>query len=148
MWTRLFTADGGAAVQRLLQAAGTHEMHPLIQWTQAEPALSCAEYNDLLRQWDALRSNMLSWLERHDVIICPVCAHPAAPHGTFERAMSSYVKPYNLTGWPSGSVRGGASSAGMPIGVQVVGWPWREDVVLAVMQVLEAALGGWQPPPL
>ena len=148
MWTRFFTADGGAAVQRLLQAAGTKAMHPLIQWTQAEPAISCAEYTDLLGQWDAWRSHMLSWLERHDVIICPVCAHPAAPHGAFERATSSYVKPYNLAGWPAGSVRGGVSLDGLPIGVQVVGRPWREDVVLAVMQVLETALGGWQRPPL
>jgi amidase len=148
MWTSLFTADGGAAVQRLLHASGTTEMHPLIQWTQAEPALSCAEYTDLLGHWDAWRSDMLSWLEQYDVIICPVCAHPAAPHGAFERATSSYVKPFNLAGWPAGSVRGGASPDGLPIGVQVVGMPWREDVVLAVMQVLETALGGWQPPPL
>jgi len=26
--------------------------------------------------------------------------------------------------------------------------PWREDVALAVAQYLEAALGGWQRPPL
>jgi amidase len=148
MWTRLFQADGGAGVKRLVQAAGTKELHPLIQWTQAEAALSSAEYADLLRQWDSLRSAMLSWMARYDVIICPVCAHPAPPHGVFERATSSYVKPYNLTGWPAGSVRGGTSSEGLPIGVQVVGRPWREDVVLAVMQALETTLGGWRPPPL
>jgi len=30
----------------------------------------------------------------------------------------------------------------------VVARPWREDVALAVAQHLEAALDGWQPPPL
>lgn len=148
MWTQLFTADGGAAVQRLLQEAGTTEMHPFVQWTQAESPMSSAEFAELLSRWERLRSAMLSFLERYDVIICPVCAHPAAPHGTFERVTSSYVKPYNLTGWPAGSVRGGSSLEGLPIGVQVVARPWREDVVLAVMQFLETALGGWQRPPL
>jgi len=47
-----------------------------------------------------------------------------------------------------GVVRGGTSSEGLPIGVQVVARPWREDVALAVAQVLEEALGGWQRPPL
>jgi amidase len=148
MWRRFFTADGGAGVSLLLEQAGTTEMHPLIQWTQAESAISSAEYNALLRRWETLRSIMLSWLERYDVVICPVGAHPAAPHGTFQRVTSSHVKPYNLTGWPAGSVPGGTLRDGLPIGVQVVGRPWREDVVLAVMRFLETALGGWQRPPL
>jgi len=32
-----------------------------------------------------------------------------------------------------------AGSAGLPIGVQVIARPWREDVVLSVMQSLESA---------
>ena len=30
--------------------------------------------------------------------------------------------------------------------MQVVAGPWRDDVALAVAQVLERELGGWQPP--
>jgi amidase len=45
-------------------------------------------------------------------------------------------------------VRGGTSPEGLPIGVQLVARPWREDVALAVAQSLEGALGGWQRPPL
>ena len=51
---------------------------------------------------------------------------------------------YSFTGWPA--VRAGATSEGMPVGVQIVGRPWRDDVVLAAMQSLEEELGGWQPP--
>jgi amidase len=36
----------------------------------------------------------------------------------------------------------------MPIGVQVVARPWRDDVALAVAAAIERARGGWQPPPL
>jgi amidase len=35
---------------------------------------------------------------------------------------------------------------GLPVGVQAVARPWREDVALAVAGHLEAALGGYQPP--
>lgn len=55
---------------------------------------------------------------------------------------------YNLTGWPAVVVRSGTSPEGLPIGVQVVARPWREDVALAVAQYIETALGGWQCPPL
>ena len=57
----------------------------------------------------------------------------------------SYTQTYRLTGWPSTVVRCGTSSEGMPIGLQVVAGPWREDVSLAVAKHLEAALGGWRP---
>ena len=53
-----------------------------------------------------------------------------------------------MTGWPAAVVRGGTSPEGLPIGVQVVARPWREDVALALAARLEAALGGWQRPPL
>jgi fatty acid amide hydrolase len=33
-----------------------------------------------------------------------------------------------------------AGSAGLPVGVQVVARPWREDVVLAVMQRLQDSI--------
>jgi len=35
----------------------------------------------------------------------------------------------------------------LPIGVQIASRPWREDIVLAVAQFLETALGGWKPVP-
>lgn len=55
---------------------------------------------------------------------------------------------YNLIAWPSAVVRGDISPGGLPIGVQIVAGPWREDVALAVAQHIESVLGGWQRPPL
>ena len=43
-------------------------------------------------------------------------------------------------------MRGGTASSGVPIGVQVVANPWREDIVLAVMQHLEDALPRFDGP--
>ena len=55
---------------------------------------------------------------------------------------------YNLTGWPVAVVRVGTSSEDLPIGIQIVARPWREDVALAVAKHIEQQFGGWQPPPI
>ncbi|MCH7786658.1 MAG: amidase, partial [Chloroflexi bacterium] len=77
---------------------------------------------------------------------------PATEHeGSFDESRRNgftYSGAYNVTGWPGAVVRGGTSPEGLPIGVQVVARPWREDVALALAQQLETALGGWQRPPL
>ena len=93
---------------------------------------------------------MLQFMREYDVIISPTTATAAQPHGEYskEEGYAIYTHPYNLTGWPATVVRCGTSSEGLPIGVQVVARPWREDVSLAVAAFLESALGGWQKPPI
>ena len=91
-------------------------------------------------------------MKKYDIIICPVHTFAAMPHGAImaleNLAGTSYTITYNLTGWPGVVVRGGTSPEGLPIGVQVVARPWREDVALAVAQHIETVLGGWKRPPL
>jgi amidase len=151
----LFAADGGAGVQRLLQTAGTTEIHPFVQQfsEMLRPyAMTTAEFSGLLARWDMFRSTLLSFIQQYEVIICPVCAVPAWHHSSTlseeQFLAGSYSMAYNLTGWPAVAVRGGTSPEGLPIGVQVVARPWREDVALAVAQHLETISGGWQRPGL
>jgi amidase len=103
----------------------------------------------LLRRWDAFRTEMLAFGERFDLLLSPVFAGPAPVHGTLSGAETvdptSFTTPHSLTGWPAATVRCGTSSDGLPIGLQLVAKPWREDVALAAAAVLEAALGGWRP---
>jgi len=145
--------DGRAWVRRLLSKAGTTAIHPWImrRLDEAQP-LGVAEYTAMLEEVDRFRSEMLAFMQHYDVILCPVCAFPAPPHGTtFTEEMwkgFSYTGAYNMTGWPGAVVRAGTSPEGLPIGVQIVARPWREDVALAVARHLETALGGWQRPAL
>jgi amidase len=71
-------------------------------------------------------------------------------HGTsFEeqnRRGFGYTQMYNLTGWPSATVRVGTSPEGLPLNVQVAARPWREDVALAMARHLEQTFGGWKKP--
>ena len=75
-----------------------------------------------------------------DAIVCPVSPGPAVRHDTFDRATAAYTQVFNLTGWPSTVVRAGTSPEGLPIGVQVVAPPWREDVSLALAGEIERGL--------
>ncbi len=100
-----------------------------------------------LFEWDRFRRSMLGFIKDWDVIITPAAEFPALPHGV-DGGSIDYTLAYSLTGYPCGVVRAGTSSDGMPIGVQVVGQPWRDDVVLAVMREIEEGFGGWQAPPL
>jgi amidase len=100
-----------------------------------------------LFEWDRFRRSMLGFIKDWDVILTPAAQSPALPHGV-DYGSIDYTLAYSLTGYPCGVVRAGTSVDGMPIGVQVVGQPWRDDVVLAVMQEIEAGFGGWQAPSL
>lgn len=155
IWWGLVGADSGAGVEAILLMAGTTEAHLYLQHfqeTQRARVMTTAEFSALMSKWDMFRRDMLRFMEEYDVIICPTVAFPAPPHGiTLDDDKIpgfSYTFTYNLTGWPAVVVRGGTSPEGLPIGVQVVARPWREDMALTVAQHIETVLGGWQPPPL
>ena len=80
------------------------------------------------------------------MILCPVHAHAAPLHDAPNPSRASYRTIYNLNGWPAGVVRAGTSPEGLPMGIQVIGRPWREDVVFAVLTAIEAMTGGWKTP--
>jgi amidase len=52
---------------------------------------------------------------------------------------AAHTAPFNVTGQPAMSVPTYLSSGGLPIGVQLVGAPNREDVLFRVAAQLEAA---------
>ena len=152
---RLWRIGGSSGVRATLASAGTKRTHPLTErWIKTISPVtdSTAEVIDAVAQWDEFRRGMASYMADYDVILSPVTAEPAPPHGTTLEPSAlrgfSYVLYYNLTGWPGAVVRGGTSPEGLPIGVQVGAKPWRDHVALAVAKHIESELGGWQPPQL
>src|SRR3954452_16838754 len=120
----------------------------------------------LLEEREHYRARFIEALDRSrfDAIVCPPHALPALRHGAsyFLATAASYTMLFNLVGLPAGvvgatRVRKGeeserapsrdiveraaakveAGSAGLPVGVQVAGRPFGEDVVLTVMAALE-----------
>jgi amidase len=145
--------DGGAGIRMLLNMYGTDEPHPWIQGIidMAEAGQpSGSQFFELLFNLDGFRNRMLSFMKEYDIVICPVNATPALLHGSAASQMPnfSYTYAYNLTGWPGAVVRVSATSDGLPIGIQIVARPWREDIALKVAGYLEKIFGGWQKPPI
>ncbi len=151
-WDALIRADGFAWLQRLITEAGTPGMgsYDTRGWVEVGPGLSADQLTALVERADGIRARLSTWMRDVDVIVCPAMPQPAIRHGesTAEWFGDTYSDVHNLTGWPAVVVRGGASQEGLPIGVQLVAAPWREDVALAAARVVESASGGWQPPPL
>jgi amidase len=136
--------DGGAAVARALDRWGSRES-PLRQRIEGMRAISSGELTARYEWLDGWRRRMLALLAGLDAIVCPVNVGPAVRHDTFDRATAAYTQVFNLTGWPSTVLRAGTSSEGLPIGVQIVAHPWREDVSLALAEEIETALGPFPP---
>ena len=150
--TSILVADGGAGVRRLVEKAGTEQVHERMERFLSAELISAAEYTALLERMDSFRSQMLSFMENYDAILCPVRPWPALPHGETLTSQASpanfYTSAYNTTGWPGAVVRVGTSSDGLPISLQLMCRPWREDVAVALAAVLESALGGYVRPNL
>ena len=150
LWRSLHDADGGQGVLEILRQAGTEQTSDNIRKVPPELIASGEEFGRRIRAMDQFRSQMLQFMAAYDIMICPVNANVAIPSGTLPDYFDgySYTATHNLTGWPGAVVRAGTSPEGLPIGVQVLARPWREDVALAVAQFVEAEFGGWQPPAL
>lgn len=151
-WYDMIRADGYAWLQRLITDAGTPGMgsYDTRGWIEVEPPWPGDRLTAMVEQVDGIRSRLLAWMQDVDLIVCPAMPQPAILHGgsTDPGFGDTYSDVHNLTGWPAVVVRGGTSPDGLPIGVQLVAQPWREDVALAGARVVEGASGGWQPPPV
>ena len=149
---KLSSGDGNAWMKRLTERNKTTAPAPGRRFDQ--PQIPIEEYSELLEKRDAWRNEMLAWVKNYDLILSPESRQPAPLIGEQRQATpgagrgGNYAALYNHVGWPAGVVRAGTSPDGLPIGIHVVGQPWREDVVLAALRFLESRTGGWVPPPI
>lgn len=149
--TSLLLADGGSTIRRLLRKWETKEVHEWVdRLAKDREPLHITKYTELLEEIDVFRSNMLRFMKNYDAILCPVRPFPALRHGQSlerdKRDANIYTSCFNLTGWPATVVRAGTSEDELPIGIQIIARPWREDVCLALGSIIESIGGGWKPP--
>jgi amidase len=102
----------------------------------------------LIEEWDNFRQQVLSCLNTYDLVLIPVNAYHAMPHGASIKNILgfSYTMLFNLTGAPATVIRAGTSKQGVPVGIQIGARPWREDVVLAGLHQIEKTVLGCQAP--
>ena len=144
IFSHLLGADSGDMIDMLLEDSQTITPSPVIAGLleSAGDPISGPEYSQAINLWHNFQSAMLSYFDDFDILISPVNAHTAIAHDEPEDFSAySYTTAYNLTGWPSVVIRAGTDSNGLPIGVQILASPFREDQCLAVASWLEARLG-------
>jgi len=90
------------------------------------------------------------WAEGHDILLTPTLGQPPFPLGyvgpgvdpfvALERlvGLTSFSMPFNVSGQPAISLPLHWNEDGLPIGVQLVAAPGREDLLLRVASQLEA----------
>ncbi|AKT42220.1 amidase [Chondromyces crocatus] len=155
------------AAARVAGLAGEHRLERFLTAVGARSTAELWGLTHAMRQSrDAIHAAMRA--ERLDVVLCPPHATPALPHGASRdfALAGSYSMLWNICQFPAGVVpvsrvqaeearrddprdrlerralEVDRKSAGLPVGVQVVSFPYQEHVVLAAMIAIEEALSG------
>lgn len=84
-------------MNQALKEAGTTDPHPQLQWllTAARSQKSGQqEFIALRTNFNFFRSSLLSFMEKYDVILCPVSPFPAPPHSAIQRDEKLSVVSY------------------------------------------------------
>ncbi len=104
-----------------------------------------------------LRRRIGRVFERCDVVLTPTTAKPPPRIGALAdrgywktsstaSAICPFAFAWNVVGWPGISVPAGLTSAGLPIGAQLLGRENDEGTLLSLAGQVERAAGGWSQP--
>jgi len=152
----------GPAIAHLFQpsVAGQEEKLSAIFSEYLQFATTRVTLDDLLSACaarDLLRATILQQMHDVPILLSPVSTTTAFRHGegTWRpgarqcyRDTMRFSQWLNLAGFPGASVPVSISGEGLPMGVQVIGRPHEEELVLAVAERIENGRGPWQAPPL
>jgi len=150
LWLKLFSR---ASVVQLRQAYAGRETEggSFVSWrlrtADDTPPPSLDEYISNWMERDRLRDELLRWLETTPIIVAPVGATPAFEHDTLKITVRgstmgtfrafSYAQAFNVFDLPVVTVPAGRSKDGLPIGIQIAGRPFAEEMVLAAAEIIE-----------
>ena len=130
----------------------------LMETTDPNRSITAREVVENLGARDRMRTALMKQMDRYPVLLMPVCATTA-----FRRQQRSWeiegrqlglldlmspVTPWNLLGMPGLVVPMDVAPDGLPIGVQLVGRPYDEELLLHLGEALERARGPFPAPTL
>jgi Asp-tRNA(Asn)/Glu-tRNA(Gln) amidotransferase A subunit family amidase len=102
-------------------------------------AITPAAYDDARRLARQARRALIDFMEGIDVLLTP-SAPGAAPHGLSSTGKPTFNRLWTLLGTPCVNVPGLFDSAGLPLGVQIVGRFARDRLALEAAAFLQRAL--------
>ena len=111
--------------------------------------VSAAEYIQLRRELDEVRRSIREIFADIDVLVTPTMPMPAPLIAELKKDADALrpaelrllrnTRPFNVWGLPAISIPCGFTKSGLPIGLQIAGPPWREDLMLRLAQAYEQA---------
>jgi len=117
----------------------------LAQWCRQENAEPKLLLMQSLVNLDPIRRATLAPFVAHEFVLAPVMAMlpyaadlPWAPGGT---AHNPFCFPFNMSEQPAGSIHGGFSSEGLPVGLQIIGRRFDDRGVLRAAHAYDQATG-------
>lgn len=124
--------------------------HPeTVRRVRAGEKISASEYIEKRREMDEVRRSIGGVFGDVDVLVTPTTPIPAPLIADLksnpenlrpaELKLLSGTRPFNVWGLPTISVPCGFTQTGLPIGLQIAGRQWREDLVLRVAHAYEQA---------
>ena len=160
LWVELFAMAARNEIASLYRGSEKEagaKLLKILRQTQVagaefEDGIKAAErLADAVLEREKLREKLLAWMKTFPLILAPVGATAAFPHGaetisagsgtvSVFRAFS-YCQTFNVFGLPSLAVPAGRTATGLPLGVQIIGRPFEERTVLAAGKLIEQALG-------
>lgn len=117
-------------------------------------AMTAVHYKRLEVERTSLWHRLAAVLEDHQALLCPTMATGPLPAAKADRIAQTRVDDgryhandmtavWNLVSpCPALSVPAGLDEDGMPVGLQIVGRRWREDIVLRIGRAAELAVPG------
>jgi aspartyl-tRNA(Asn)/glutamyl-tRNA(Gln) amidotransferase subunit A len=130
---------GFAPAQRALTEPGLQEV------AEQGRAIDAVTYLQAVDQREALGRHFNRFHQSWDLLLTPTTAHPAsaidasAADLTVRPIRSPFTYPFNLTQQPAASVPAGLTSAGLPVGLQIVGAKFADATVLRAARAFETA---------
>jgi aspartyl-tRNA(Asn)/glutamyl-tRNA(Gln) amidotransferase subunit A len=103
------------------------------------------DYVRARRQCDLLRREIAKVFATVDLLVTPTVAappstiEPLAQHADLDAGRTRNVWPFDVYGLPAISVPCGFTTAGLPVGLQIIGAPFAEGTVLSLARAYEQA---------
>jgi aspartyl-tRNA(Asn)/glutamyl-tRNA(Gln) amidotransferase subunit A len=121
----------------------------LVRVAERGRTVTATQYLAAMKARADLGHHMLRFHERYDLLLTPQMPTPAIEAGRVTPAdgsfgdewinWSPFTYPFNLTQQPAASVPCGFSNEGLPVALQIVGPPRRDDMVLRAARAYEQA---------
>jgi amidase len=150
LWLALIGHDVVELTPILEQICGDQALMFIALMRAVIPPIDDDAFEALFVQRAALVEQWAAYQARTPLVLAPVMTQPTYAAGTdltdplSVTASLACVPPLNALGLPAAVVPIG-STGGLPIGAQLIGPAWREDICLAAAATLEAALGPVEP---